>query len=249
MVPPLLNFATRGRSLRPDRERLGWRLREDGIGHDQRSGTSVAAAPRPCRRACSPRGPGALLLAVAALAQDVQPVRQDSRCSRHSRRRRLRASRRRLLRSRRDPICQPGFIDAFGRLLEQGAAKFKSDMQGAQENFDKLGKRGARRRQGRHQRIRRGLPRRARGERPRALRDGAERRARLRRRGRQRCAAARASRRGKSLDTTVRAEMPGAAAALRAPAERHRLRHRDLRDTRDVPVTGVSDQVSVIRYR
>jgi hypothetical protein len=34
---------------------------------------------------------------------------------------------------------KPGFIDAFGRWLEQGAAKLKSDMQGAQENFDKLG--------------------------------------------------------------------------------------------------------------
>ena len=37
------------------------------------------------------------------------------------------------------PSYQPGFIDAVGRWLEQGAAKFKSDMQGAQENLDKLG--------------------------------------------------------------------------------------------------------------
>jgi hypothetical protein len=37
------------------------------------------------------------------------------------------------------PNYQPGFIDAVGRWLEQGAAKFKSDMQGAQENLDKLG--------------------------------------------------------------------------------------------------------------
>src|SRR5262245_25286790 len=34
---------------------------------------------------------------------------------------------------------QPGFIDAVGRWLEQGAAKFKSDMHDAQEKFDKLG--------------------------------------------------------------------------------------------------------------
>jgi hypothetical protein len=34
---------------------------------------------------------------------------------------------------------RPGFIDAVGRWLEEGANKFKSDMQGAQEQFDKLG--------------------------------------------------------------------------------------------------------------
>jgi hypothetical protein len=38
-----------------------------------------------------------------------------------------------------NPAFRPGFIDAFGRWLEQGAGKFKSDMQGAQENIDKLG--------------------------------------------------------------------------------------------------------------
>jgi hypothetical protein len=82
-------------------------------------------------------GLGVLLLVVAALAQDVQPVQpaqpgppQASPSS--------------------EPVppavvtpgpsFQPGFIDAFGRLLEQGAAKLKSDIQGAQENFDKLGK-------------------------------------------------------------------------------------------------------------
>jgi hypothetical protein len=37
------------------------------------------------------------------------------------------------------PSFQPGFIDAFGRWLEQGAAKLKSDMQGEQEKFDRLG--------------------------------------------------------------------------------------------------------------
>jgi hypothetical protein len=30
---------------------------------------------------------------------------------------------------------KPGFIDAFGRWLEEGANRFKSDMQGAQEKF------------------------------------------------------------------------------------------------------------------
>lgn len=34
---------------------------------------------------------------------------------------------------------KPGFIDAFGRWLEEGANRFKSDMQGAQEGFDRFG--------------------------------------------------------------------------------------------------------------
>jgi len=37
-----------------------------------------------------------------------------------------------------NPAFKPGFIDAFGRWLEHGATKFKSDMQDAQDNFDKL---------------------------------------------------------------------------------------------------------------
>jgi hypothetical protein len=39
------------------------------------------------------------------------------------------------------PAFQPGFIDAVGRWLEQGAARMKSDMQGAQENLGKVGDR------------------------------------------------------------------------------------------------------------
>jgi hypothetical protein len=38
-----------------------------------------------------------------------------------------------------NPAFKPGFIDAVGRWLEDGASKFKSDMQGAQEKFDKFG--------------------------------------------------------------------------------------------------------------
>jgi hypothetical protein len=34
---------------------------------------------------------------------------------------------------------QPGFIDAFSRWLEEGAARLKTDMQSAQEKLDKLG--------------------------------------------------------------------------------------------------------------
>jgi hypothetical protein len=38
-----------------------------------------------------------------------------------------------------NPAFKPGFIDAVGRWLEDGASKFKSDMQGAQQKFDKFG--------------------------------------------------------------------------------------------------------------
>jgi hypothetical protein len=37
-----------------------------------------------------------------------------------------------------DAASQPGFIDAFGRWLEKGATRFKSDMQGAQDKLDKF---------------------------------------------------------------------------------------------------------------
>jgi hypothetical protein len=38
-----------------------------------------------------------------------------------------------------NPAFKPGFIDAFGRWLDEGATKLKSDMQGAQEKVDKFG--------------------------------------------------------------------------------------------------------------
>jgi hypothetical protein len=37
------------------------------------------------------------------------------------------------------PNVAPGFVDAMGRWLEEGATKLKSDLQGAQERFDQLG--------------------------------------------------------------------------------------------------------------
>jgi hypothetical protein len=37
------------------------------------------------------------------------------------------------------PANQPGFMDAMGRWLEQGAAKLKTDMENAQETLGKLG--------------------------------------------------------------------------------------------------------------
>jgi hypothetical protein len=39
-----------------------------------------------------------------------------------------------------NPAFKPGFIDALGRWLEEGATRLRSDMQSAQETFDKLGK-------------------------------------------------------------------------------------------------------------
>jgi len=38
-----------------------------------------------------------------------------------------------------DPNYKPGFIDAFGRWLQEGRAKFQSNMESAQETFGKLG--------------------------------------------------------------------------------------------------------------
>ena len=38
-----------------------------------------------------------------------------------------------------NPIYRPGFLDALGRLLGEGASKFQSDLQGAHETLDKLG--------------------------------------------------------------------------------------------------------------
>jgi hypothetical protein len=35
-------------------------------------------------------------------------------------------------------IFRPGFIDAIGRWMDDGTAKFKSDLQGAQKTFDQL---------------------------------------------------------------------------------------------------------------
>ena len=34
---------------------------------------------------------------------------------------------------------QPNLVETFGRWLDQGTTKFRTDMQGAQETFDKLG--------------------------------------------------------------------------------------------------------------
>lgn len=99
----------------------------NGIRMTSRSGTidasSLAVAVRAVVGAC------AALIVFSAFAQEVQvpgraasdpPVDASAAPS-------------------PNPIFQPGFIDGFGRWLQDGTAKLKSGMQDAQENFDKLG--------------------------------------------------------------------------------------------------------------
>jgi hypothetical protein len=68
-------------------------------------------------------GAGACMLAVVALAQDSalqgQPEPPPS--------------------AAQTPNSKPGFIDALGRWLEEGRAKFKSNIESVQETFEKLG--------------------------------------------------------------------------------------------------------------
>ena len=70
-------------------------------------------------------GAGTWILAVVALAQDVPPRGRSEPSPSAA--------------PAPNPNYLPGFIDAFGRWLEDGHAKFKSNMEGAHETFDKLG--------------------------------------------------------------------------------------------------------------
>lgn len=74
----------------------------------------------------------ALFLVVSALAQEAQPLSQSPNQSPNQPAINPPAT-------QAPPAFQPGFIDAVGRWLEQGATRLKSDMQEAQENADKLG--------------------------------------------------------------------------------------------------------------
>jgi hypothetical protein len=71
-------------------------------------------------------GACALLYAAAALAQDPQPPSEPAGSPAAA--------------SPALPNEKPGFLEGFGRWLEQGATKLKSDMREVQEKFDKLGK-------------------------------------------------------------------------------------------------------------
>ena len=68
-------------------------------------------------------GAGFLLSAASALAQDAKPSSEVPTAEATS-----------------PPNRQSGFIDAFGRWIEEGAANFRSGMKDAQEKFDKLSK-------------------------------------------------------------------------------------------------------------
>ena len=81
-------------------------------------------------------GTCALLVVFSALAQEAQsPNRAPGRSS---------TSCRKCERSGLFPLLpplppQPSLVETFGRWLDEGATKFRTDMQGAQETFDKLG--------------------------------------------------------------------------------------------------------------
>jgi len=64
----------------------------------------------------------AVLLAGSAIAQEAGPTLQSAPPAPAS-----------------PPANQPSFIDAFGRLLEQGATNLRSNLQDAQSTMEKLG--------------------------------------------------------------------------------------------------------------
>jgi hypothetical protein len=79
-----------------------------------------AAVLRAAVGACS------LLVAVAALAQDTRPPSEPSDHPTAA--------------QPSDADQRPGLLEVFGRWMEQGATKFKSDMREVQEKLDTLGK-------------------------------------------------------------------------------------------------------------
>jgi hypothetical protein len=66
-----------------------------------------------------------LLVVGAALAQDSRPPGEVPPAAAQS--------------SPNPPSQQPGFVDALGHWLEEGADRFKTNMQSAQDKLDKLG--------------------------------------------------------------------------------------------------------------
>jgi hypothetical protein len=84
----------------------------------------------------------ALFLVVSALAQEAQPLSQSPNQSPSQSPSPSQNPNQPAINppaTQVPPAFQPGFIDAVGRWLEQGATRFKSDMQEAQENADKFG--------------------------------------------------------------------------------------------------------------
>jgi hypothetical protein len=107
---------------------------EIGMTRRQEPGNlrSTIGRRRGQRRLMAQAGLGACVLGVAfaALAQDARPPVQNPPGAPAVNQPATLAP---------PEAFRPGFIDAVGRWLEEGANKLKSDMQGAQEQFDKLG--------------------------------------------------------------------------------------------------------------
>jgi hypothetical protein len=70
-----------------------------------------------------------LVLGTSALAQEAQSPSQDAGAT----------AAEPPAAAEPNTSFKPGFIHEFGRWLDEGASKFKSGMQGAQETLDKLG--------------------------------------------------------------------------------------------------------------
>jgi hypothetical protein len=71
-------------------------------------------APRIALSAC------AVLAVVCAHAQEIKPAAESDAAA--------------------QPAAKPGFIDAFGRWVQQGATQLKSGMQDAQQRIEQFGK-------------------------------------------------------------------------------------------------------------
>jgi hypothetical protein len=92
-------------------------------------------------------GAGALLLAAPALAQDTRPPNQLQlqAPTQAPAQGPVQAPTQAPEQPAQDgagssnPAFKPGFIDAVGRWIQEGAGKLKSGVQGAQEHIDKLG--------------------------------------------------------------------------------------------------------------
>jgi hypothetical protein len=113
----LLNFA-----MRRAQKTLGCEV--NGIAMTGHRGTTLAFRSAAALRAGL--GACALLVAVAALAQDARVPNEpapDPTATQPS-----------------DAGQRPGLVETFGRWMEQGATKFKSDMREVQEKLDALGK-------------------------------------------------------------------------------------------------------------
>jgi hypothetical protein len=131
LVPPFLIFATAGAQV------CTWLQRHEiGMTRHQEPGnprSRIGRAPAQARIGVCLLGACVFGVAFAALAQDARPQVQNPPETPGAP----------AVDQPATPgppeAFKPGFIDAVGRWLEEGANRFKSDMQGAQEKFDKFG--------------------------------------------------------------------------------------------------------------